>query len=176
MAIRSSMTDLIARVRTLIGDSKKKVSDEDVQAFLDANSEYITLYALEPVPSQSGTTISYLTYRDKEGWAWESNSVLQDTSGTSLTPSTSYWLIGEWTFSATHNYVQISGRRFDLYGAAFDACAAYIAALSDEFDFEADKKKFYRSQTANTIMMLMASYENRRRLRPVSMGVSDVRC
>lgn len=176
MAIRSSMTELIARVRTLIGDSKKKVSDEDVQAFLDANSNYITLCPLEPVPSQSGSTISYLTYRDKEGWAWESNSLLQSTAGVTLTPSSSLWLIGEWTFSTTQNYVQISGRRFDLYGAAFDACAAYIAALSDEFDFEADKKKFYRSQTANTIMMLMASYENRRRLQPVSMGVSDVRC
>jgi len=172
------MAELIARVRSMIGDSVKKVSDEEVQTYLDANSNYMSLHALEPIPSQSGSTISYLHYRDTEAWAWESNSVLQDSAGATLTPASSSWLIGEWVFSTTQNYAQITGRRFDIYGAAADACDAKIALLADDFDFEADKKKFYRSQTAKTMMMLKDSFESRRRSsgNSVHIGPSDVIC
>jgi len=149
---RSTMADLIARVRQMIGDmdAAAYVFDDDaVQAALDAHRFHAEYAALQPAAEYSaGGAAKYTAYRSVAA-PWESDAVLVDGSFNPLTPDSADWMNGEWTFGAGQAPpVLIQGKYYDLYAAAADLLEEWAARLAREYDFGTDGDSFKRSQMA----------------------------
>lgn len=165
MSVRTTMADLITRVRELIGDpviagtpSTSTYTDQQIQDALDAHRTQIRNAPLRPL--QTANTSGTVTYRD---WfaprgGWEASPVLTDASWAVLTPSSSDCLAGEWTFSTTQASVLVSGQCFDLYGAAIDMLYLVLQSKAAEFDFTADGQSFSRSQQMAGVRALIDAY------------------
>ena len=165
MSVRTTMADLITRVRELIGDpviagtpSTSTYTDQQIQDALDAHRTQVRNAPLRPL--QTANTSGTVTYRD---WfaprgGWEASPVLTDASWSVLTPSASDCLTGEWTFSTDQTWVNASGNLFDIYGAAVDILYLTLQALSAQFDFAADGQSFSRSQQAAGVRALIDAY------------------
>lgn len=71
MAVRNSMTALIARVRLLVNDpivnATAQFADQDVQDVLDESRQDIVNQALLGKPTYTGTSIAYLDYYSEIG-------------------------------------------------------------------------------------------------------------
>src|SRR5262245_46482503 len=113
MAVRSTMADLIARVRQMIADPPSPTPqflDQDVQDRLDASRDDVRYEGLTIAPSivntpstnnQAGTI--FADYYSKYQW-WEADVVLQGyfngASWIVLTPVASDYIVGHWTFES----------------------------------------------------------------------------
>lgn len=124
MAVRSTMTDLIARTRRLIGDPAGPSAQFDDQAVQDALDEHrlrVVLEALRPAPSLTGTITEY-----SAAWGdWEGSPALQSTGGVALTPTASDLIAGVWTFAGHTPACLLTGSTYDRYGAAADLLEAW---------------------------------------------------
>jgi len=168
MSVRTTMADLITRVRELIGDpviagtpSTSTYTDQQIQDALDAHRTQVRNAPLRPlqVANTSGT-VTYLDWFAPRG-AWEASPVLTDGAYGVLTPSASDCLAGEWTFSTTQTSVLVSGQCFDLYGAAIDMLYLVLQSKAAEFDFATDGQSFSRSQQAAGIRALIDAYRTK---------------
>src|SRR2546423_13039350 len=113
MPLRSTMTDLISLVRTMIADptgSSPQFSDQQIQDRLDASRDDIRYEALTIAPSivnaaSTGNqpSVIFADYYSKYQW-WEADVVLQgNNTSTSaawvvLTPVASDYIVGHWQF------------------------------------------------------------------------------
>lgn len=161
---RVTMSDLIARVRRLTNDvgSTPIFDDDAVQEFLDARRLEVRRARLMASRNAAG---EYLDYYAEYG-NWEADAVLEDAGGNTLSPASSEWLVGHWSFSSsTPPPVFITGKVYDVYGAAADLLEAWAAKVALEFDFEADGGKFRRSQKREALLALAREY--RRQAWPV---------
>lgn len=173
MAVRASMAELIARVRTLIGDpagASQTFDDQTLQDYLDRHQTVARYARLRPEASYGAGGVSqYLDYYADVG-DWEADEQLYDGAYNPLTPTTSDRLTGHWTFASSQlPPVLIVGKFYDVYAAAADLLEAWAAREKLSFDFSADGQSLQRSQKARAILELAREY--RRQQRPTSVGM-----
>jgi hypothetical protein len=123
MAIRSSMTSLITRVRELMGDPagvSQAFTAQAIQTELDrlrTDVRYMPLVYAESLAP--GGAVSYHDYYANGTGDWEDDVVLVDGRYYVLTPATSDLVIGHWTFTAdTRPPVLATGKVYDPASAA----------------------------------------------------------
>lgn len=183
MAVRSTMTSLIARVRQMCGDvaTPQDFTDQDVQDVCDAHRMDVRYELLSPAPDiqpgQGGSSTASFV------WAayfstfqhWEDDVVLQgiNTSTflpwTVLTPVVSEPIAGRWTFAVTLPQiatppaqwppVYATGKVYDLYRIAAALLERRIALKSFTlFDFNAQGVSMHLNQVLDRWDKLRASY------------------
>ncbi|NOZ27968.1 MAG: hypothetical protein GXP39_07950 [Chloroflexi bacterium] len=172
---RTTMADLITRLRRLINDSgtSQTWTDDELQDFLDARRLDVRRARLRPETTWAAGTVTYTDYYADYG-DWESDAVLEDADGDDLTPSSSDWLTGHWTFADQDPPVFITGKSYDLYAAAADVLEAWAAKVALEFDFDADGGRFRRSQKREALLELAKRYRRRSRPQVAVMVRNDV--
>jgi hypothetical protein len=160
---RATMAALIGQVRALVDDTGGAPvwSDDQVQVFLDETRAEVRYVPLTPLETRTPTGVQYLEYRAAQGW-WEDTVTLVSGGYVTLTPATSYLQLGVWTFAVdTLPPVLVSGRCYDVYGAAVSLLMAWLAKLKGEFDFTADGASFRRSQKVAAVQGLIALYQSK---------------
>lgn len=167
MAVRTSMTDLIAEVRLKIADPSgagQFFTDQQVQDHLDATRLDLQYEALDPRPTLAPSAITWTDYYSRYGY-WESDAVLIWGNYTTLTPDVSDFIVGHWTFNAgQYPPVFIRGKTYDVWRAAADLLEMWAASFAAAYDFTADGQSFRRSQIIEAKMKLAAQF--RRKSRP----------
>lgn len=140
MAARSTMAQLITKVRELTNATTSDFSDVQVQAFLDRHRLEFRYVELCPVESRAaGGAITYVTFqlehfapRMLEGNAGSDTDqlFLYDNTYTALTPTAEDLVNGRWVFAAQPTMpVRILCWAYDLYAAAVDLLEEWAAVL-----------------------------------------------
>ena len=120
---RNNITYLRANLRSLIddpSDGNTVFSEDDLDDALWKRKDEARYYHLDSVStiSAGGTTTTYLTFDAPVG-NWATDVALVDSSYNALSPVTSDYVQGRWTFSTEPKLpVMITGYTFALYGAA----------------------------------------------------------
>ncbi len=179
MAIRETMVDLVARLRTAIADPAGEdatFSDEDLQEFLDTRRvehRYLLLAGLPTV--QPGGAITFTEYSAGGLQDWEADGVLYGSSYTRVEPQTSDWRRGRWTF-ATHQPppLWISGKTYDLAAAGADVLEAWAARLKTEGDLRTGDYAFTRLPRIQAMLALARELRWRQRATRVVLRRSDL--
>jgi hypothetical protein len=175
------MAALIDRTRRLCGDvvtagSAPQFSDYEIQRELDryrTDVRYMELreeptYQVAPLPTV------WLDFYDDGRGDWETDAVLQRYDWTVISPATSDWLTGHWTFLTSINPpVNITGKSYDVHLAAAALCETWASAMSMFIDFTADGASFKDSQQADGLRALANSLRMKARPRMVSTGRND---
>jgi hypothetical protein len=154
MAVRGSMSEIIARVRQELGDvaSPQDFLDQDIQDVCDAyrldiTREALTVdYDIQPPQGTSNTALVIWARGFSQFQHWEANEVLQGTNVSTgkswviLSPATAERIVGRWTFEVElpsiavtigqYPPVYISGRVFDLHSILGDLFMRRIALRS----------------------------------------------
>ena len=189
MAVRTSMSDLIARVSLLIGDATNVTfTTQNVQDWLDRTRQIVRYELLTPAPDIVPQVIGQPAAFD---WAtyvsrytdWEADEVIQAGSAGGknwglVTPLTSDELTGRWTFDVTLPTLGtppgqlpplfITGKVYDPYLAAAFLLEMWAAQLATTtYDFTSDGQTFRRSQIVKAKVELAALY--RRSAKPVTI-------
>lgn len=168
---RSSMVDLIARLRRMVGDGGEPpvFEDDTLEEELDRLRCRHARETMEEERSvDSSQVVSYLRFFMADG-DWEGDVLIQNASFQSLTPETSDYKNGVWTFASTPlRPLTITGWTYDLYGTAVEILEQWIAELKLEFNFQTEKNRFDRSQKIEHLTALADRY--RGKMRP-SMAV-----
>lgn len=198
LPVRATMTDLIARCRLMIGDpagTNQQFTDSDLQITMDSYRDDVRYESLIIAPSivniantqQSAQTI-FATYYSHYQW-WESDAVIQGQGPTGLpwivlTPVESDYVVGRWKFELnefTSGTVPgqlppcfITGKSYDLNGAAADLLEFWAAVLSAAYNIAVDGQSLQRSQLMTAKLTLAAQYRRKARMRTVPMVRSDV--
>jgi hypothetical protein len=198
MPVRSTMSDLITRVRLMIADpsgSNQQFADQDIQDRLDANRDDIRYEPLTIAPSivnigstaQSAQTI-FADYYSKYKW-WEQDSVLQGQSSTGLpwvvlTPVASDYIVGHWQFETnvfTSGTVPgqlppvfATGKTYDLCIVAAELLEYWAATLAGAYDVTVDGQTLRRSQLMTNKISLANIYRRQARPKVAKMERSDV--
>ncbi len=170
------MSDLIERTRELVGDpagAAQVFSSQTVQDALDRHRTRASYTALTPDPTRSAGAVSYLDYYADYG-DWEGDAQLVDMSYNALTPSTSDYQEGRWTFAtSTPPSVYLVGKTYDIYGAAADLLEQWAARLARKYDISDSNSSYKRSQAAERLESLARTYRQQQRVRVISMSRSD---
>lgn len=199
MAVRASMSHLIAEVRKMIGDPasvNQQFADQDIQDKLEEYRDDVRMEVLQIAPSIVNTAstgnqpVTIFADYYSRFQAWESDAVLQannTTTGASwvvVTPVVSEWLVGHWQFesdvfttgTAPGQYppVFITGKVYDRWVAAADLLEYWAATLTCAYDFATDGQSFKRSQMMDAKLRLAALYRKKAKPRVAKMVRSDV--
>ncbi len=177
MAARPSLASLISRVRTLIDDNAttKTFTDDEVQTALDGWRTDVRYLVLTPAETRTASGVEYRDYYAPVG-DWESDVALYDGAYAVLTPKTSDYQTGHWTFEdSTGPPVYLVGKTFDVYAAAADLLESWAAKTKLAFDFEADGASYSRSQQVAALLGLAADYRRRQRPAMALQVRGDVR-
>lgn len=181
MPVRSTMSDLINRVRLLIADpagGAALFTDQQLQDKLDEGGVRTDVWQALLTPRITFTSTSGMQYNDyyyipggnpraQPLGFFEANETLITGAFVTLTPLTSDELLGHWTFNNQLPPVMIRGRHYDLYRAAADLLDYKIAALAaTAIDFTSDGQSFHLSQQLTWLEKMRAEY--RRKQRAVS--------
>lgn len=148
---RASMTDLITRTRSLIGDvseTSPTFTDDEIESSLDARRLDFPIAMLEPRDTiLASGAVEYREYF-AEGGEWESNVTLQGSGYETLTPDEAYPMQGRWIFDPPiqTGVVYIRGTRYDVNGAAADLAEMWLARVALEFDYSRGSRSYSRSQ------------------------------
>src|SRR2546429_126977 len=116
MAVRSTMTLLIDRVRTLINDPRgasQIFDDQTIQNVLDDSRQDYVNEELITRPTFVSGTIQYLDYWHDLG-SWEDGVILKQFLYVVVAPSASEPIAGHWAFAQnTRPPVYLSGSTHD---------------------------------------------------------------
>ena len=159
MAVRSTMADLIARVRAEIGDptgSGQTFSDQDIQDALDRRRFDVLMVPLRAVPTYPAGVAKWLDYYAPRG-LWESDETLYDNARAVIAAGfTADRLIGHWTFAATQiPTVFITGKCYDIHAAAADLLEDWSAKEKLYHSFSGDEGESQEpSQRASSLHWL----------------------
>lgn len=175
---RTSMDDLIARVRKYIGDpagASEQFSGLDIQNICDEHKFIVRYATLRPGPTlQPGSLYDYLDYYADLG-NWEANEALSWVDFSTLTPLTADRINGHWTFSnnagpaGQYPPVYITGAYYDLHAVAADLLEEWAASLAvNSFDFTADGTTLHRSQRV-TMLQKAADIHRRKQLATTAL-------
>jgi len=159
------MSNLISLVRDLIGDpagTSQVFTDDQIERSLDVHRWDLRYAPLKPLPTiVSGNT----EYRDWYGEPyWESDATLYDGAYNQLTPTSSDYLHGRWSFSSHKPAVLISGKVYDPYGAAADLLEMWAGKVALEYDVDLDGAKMSRSQKQRALKVLADEYRKQQRI------------
>lgn len=176
MTVRASMLLLITRLRTMINDTDlaaQTFADEQLQEYLDASRDDVYAEPLETVGERVGAATLYRSHYSRYQ-AWETDVVLADGVGATLTPSTSDPMLGKWTFTSGQNpTVFATGKAYDLNAAAADVLDTWAAQLAGMYDFSADGATFKRSQLAGSLRGQAAVFRRAAKVRTAQVVTSD---
>ncbi len=173
---RSSMANLINLVRDLIGDpagTSQVFTDDQIERSLDVHRSEFRYYPLKPLQTVVAGNMEYRDWYSDEQY-WENDAAVYDTQYTQLTPSSSDPLHGRWSFGAHQHSVLVSGKVYDIYGAAADLLEMWAGKVALEYDVEADGANMKRSQKQQTLRELAAQYRKRQRIALVQQVRNDV--
>jgi len=194
---RSTMSDLITKVRLMIGDPSgvsQQFADLDIQAVLDNSREDVRYEGLTIAPSIVNTTSTnnmaqtiFADYYSKFQY-WENDVVLQGYNNGApwivLTPVSSEPIVGHWAFESnvfTAGTVPgqlppvfATGKVYDIYCAAADLLEFWTSILTSAYDFTSDAQSFHRSQKFQMKMKLAEQYRFKAKPRVVKMDRHDV--
>jgi len=169
MPIRVTMTDLIYKIRQLIGDKLSssypaQFTDQEIQDALDSRREFVRYAPLRPegTPQPFSGIIQYLDFFATAGY-WESDAQLYGPAWQPLSPATADFIAGHWTFSTTIiPTVFIVGKLYDLYGVAADLMDAWNGqGAGDNFDVRTQGRMYARSQITTNRIKLAEVYRSR---------------
>jgi hypothetical protein len=177
MAVRSTMANLIASVRTLINDpagTSQVFDDQTIQDIMDESRQDIGNEPLESVPTYVSGTIKFLDYYYALG-GWEDGFVLKQYLTVTVTPSVSEPIAGHFQFAAsTVPPVYISGSLHDRYRAAADLLERLAARWVLNYDFSSNGQSFRRSQAMDLIEKRIKTLRMKQRPGTISMTRSDL--
>lgn len=177
MAVRSTMANLISRVRDLIGDTATVLSSQQIQDALDRNVMRVRTAPMEyEVTQANGSTDSYLDYfAPCRVGEWEEDVTIQDSSYTTLTPSTSDYLTGHWVLSAsTAPPVYLTGKHYNVYAAAAQCLRQWAALVKLHFDVSEQGVSMSRNQKYNALIALAREYEGKAPPRTITSKRGDI--
>jgi len=159
-------------------------ADDQLQTVLDRHRIDIYRDPLEPIPDHTGAaTLAYKTYRSR--WAnLESTSggsqifIVEDSIGTDK--GTADYSVdyrrGIVTFGTDQRgtVYYLTGRSFDLNGAAADVWRMKGANAAKKFAFSTDGHNLQRNQILDHCMRVANYYESMSRVEVVSIKRSDL--
>ena len=169
MAVRATMSQLIARVRLMIGDpagTSQQFQDQDIQDTLDESRDDLRYEGELIAPSIVNTASTgnqastiFADYYSKYQW-WEQDVVLQGyfngAAWVVLTPLALDYITGHWQFELTPFVngtvpgqlppVFATGKVYDLNYAAADLLDMWATALTGSYDVVVDGQNLKRSQ------------------------------
>lgn len=181
MPVRSSMANLIARVRILINDQLplnqgQVFTDQQIQDAMDETREDVRYEPLNPAPTYSGTTIQYLDYYVNPGNGnLEDDVTLWQYRIVSVTPSTSENIVGHWQFAETTlPPVFALGKRYDIYRCAADLLERRAAIAMLNYGFSADGQSVQRQQVLTMMLDLAHNYRLKQKPMPIASIRSDI--
>lgn len=184
MAVRGTMSDIIAKVRLMVGDpagASQQFTDQQVQDALDRCRTDVRYELLQVQVTLSPSSIEYLDYYSRYGF-WESDYQLLGPGYVALTPASVELLLDTAHFvflagsSGTGQFppVFLAGKTYDVYAASADLLEYWAATLARAFAFSADGASFQRNQQAPALQNLAALYRRQARMRTVKMIRNDV--
>lgn len=177
--MRSTLTNLVTRLRRLIGDpaSENQVwDDNELTEYLDAHRLDYVDHLLTGIPTYGPESlIQFRTWVAPWG-DWEEDAALKDSHYNAITADAPNYLNGRWVFTVEPHYpLYLTGKTFDLFGAAADVLEAWGALKLDAYDFQtADNQKFSRSQMFTNRQKLADSYRRKQRPQIATQVRSDV--
>lgn len=131
-----SISYIVDRVATLIGDADhERFSAVDIEDALTQRREEMRYAKCTPLPTRaSGGTLTYVTYTAPFNWGWwDDSATIVDYNYDALTPATSDWRVGRWTFSTEPTRpVYITGYTYDVYAAAADVLENRAAQVAED--------------------------------------------
>lgn len=176
LPVRPTMSDLITRVRRLVGDptgAAQTFDDQTVQNALDHYRMDYRYEALRGVQTFSGSSILYLDYY-AAGGDWEADATLWQFRTTAVTPTTADYQVGHWVFAVTTlPPVYLIGKQYDPYGAATELIDQRMAMAAMQFNFNSDGQSFQLSQIFAQLQKMKDMFKANMRLGSVSMYRSD---
>lgn len=180
MAVRSTMSGLISRVRTLIADTggvgNQTFDDQTIQDVLDESRVDLRYVALKEAPSFVNGTLSYLDYYTMAGQNnLEDGMTLWQYLTVPVTPSSIEPIAGHFTFAvSTLPPIYLVGKTYDLYRAAADLLERWSAKLATQFDFSSDGQSFRVSQAHGQLLDLALHYRQKQRARMIAARRDDL--
>lgn len=181
MAVRTSMSYIIAHVRDLISDNDtaSQFNDQQVQDVLDINRVFVRNAVLRPAPSLTASGIINYTDYFADMPFWETDVVIQNGAFAVVSDmSTSDYLTGHWVWSlATPGKVPplfITGKYYDVYAAAADLLERWAAAWMRNYSFSADGATFNRAQVAQAMLAQAKQYRKQALAHTMVMERSDM--
>src|SRR5260221_13399378 len=151
MAVRSTMTNLITRVRLLINDpfrTNAVFQDQDIQDVMDESRLDFTNEPLEYAPTDVSGSIQYLNY-------WHSLTNCEDAMvfkqylSVTVTPASIDPIAPLFVFAAsTFPPVFVTGSVHDIWRSAADLLERMAARWVLQFNFTSDGKSFQRAQAS----------------------------
>lgn len=201
MAVRSTMTDLIAKVRLMIADpagASQQFADQDIQDKLDELRDDVWYEPLRMAPAivnaastNNVPSMIFADYYSDFGW-WESDVTLQGNSTSThaawvvLTPVNMELLLSNahfqfetaiftsGTFPGQYPPVWATGKSYDIYAASADLLEFWAATLAGKYDIVANGQNLKRSQLLQAKLTLASQYRMRARPRRAMMVRRDV--
>src|SRR5260221_5876044 len=199
MAVRSTMTAIIARTRLLVGDptgGSPAFTDQQIQDTPDECRDDESYELLTPRPSivnaastNNIASIIWADYYSRNQW-WEDDLIIQGNipntgSWLVLTPLASDNLTGHWQFELTPftngtapgQYPPVFigfGKYYDIYLASSKLLEIWSATLaSTTYDFTQDGFNARRSQIIDGKLKLANLYRARARVRTIRARRDD---
>jgi hypothetical protein len=184
MTYRSTLADLVTRVRELINDTGTPTwTNDQIAAALDSSRVSHNNEKLRSEQVSLPANVKIYREHFSEFHGWESSAVLRDATGATLTPTlgaglTDY-LLGYFYFSSGQNPpVYIDGKTFDVYAAAAEILEDWMAVHKEEYDFSSagatyGKKQAALSQVFEQYASMIKEYRSRSKPRSVRLTRSD---
>lgn len=169
MAIRTGMTNLVQRVRSLTGAGTAEYTagtvtywtDDHIQAILDSHyihfADQILAWRTENINGTANYLNAQAPYRDlEEATSGTARWALRDGAGAFIGTAnyTPNYRSGEISFGTVNQ----GGTAYYLTGYSYDVCAAAadllqerLANFNSYYDFSADNQEFKRSQVRGFI-------------------------
>lgn len=199
MPVRNTAAQVIARVRTLIGDPAGTSQQFDDQTIQDTLDEYIDFIRYEPLqlgPSivnaastSNQASVIFADYYSQSQW-WEQDVVLQGVNTTThaawvvLTPVASDYINGHWQFeldvfntgTAPGQYPPVfaTGRVHDPWSAAADLLELWAATVASAYDISVNGQSLRRSQLMTAKITLAEQYRRKAKPRRAKLARRDV--
>jgi hypothetical protein len=196
---RSSMANLITKVRSLINDpsgGSQIFADNDIQDMFDSVREDVRYELLTPGPSivnaastNNIASFVWADYYSQYKW-WEDDVVIQGNNTATgaayivLTPVSSENFFGHWAFesniftagTAPGQYPPLfaTGKSHDVYATAALILDIWSAQYAASFDFSSDGQSFRRSQIIEGKQRLADIYRRRARAKGATTHRTDL--
>lgn len=176
MTARASMTDLITSVRQLIADTTTpySLSDDELQAILDRNNQYIGILELKPVETVSDTYTTFYSFIGD----LEDNYSIVDSNNTqpviaSVDLSRGIFVLDSGVPSTTTTILYLTNAyTYDIYASACEAISIIIAQIKSEYTFSSSEGSFNRSDRISNLATLYEQYKER--VRVFSVGRNNM--
>lgn len=181
MSARSGMAALIDTIRTMTNAGTAEYTlgtanfwdDDHVQAVLDNHRRDVYEQPLTPASHRvGGGTVQWNDYYAGQG-DWEQTTggtavfIVRDSVGSVMASGTAQ---SQWTADYANGHITwggtgtdgsayyLTGRYYDLNGAAAELLKGWAAHESRSFDFAADAQQFKRSQKAQMLLSQATEY------------------